>query len=327
MSRRRLIWRPRLRPSLRQTDLVGSLRSAPNVQVLRRGGLNFEPVVQGLRETQLAMVVDGTRTFAAGPARMDSEPSHVEPGNVESVQVISGPYALTEGAGAMAAILVRSKRAATVGQWNFGGNTGTGWRSNGSGRSAHTRIDLGRSNFGLGLRASGDLLDDYSAGGRQGRSALVPSDAATHQFGASLRYSPFPDQELMADGFYDEQTGIDYPGRLLTAEHFLLRAWRASYRRANLEGAVSNLKFVAYVNRKSHRMSNRGKPTAMDMPGRTPPFALDVSLPAESDTVGGEGRVELSRGILATASGLRFLSPRAGRAASRFAGQQPEVDL
>ena len=184
---------PVLADALRQTDLVRSLGSAPNVQVLRRGGLNFEPAVQGLRETQLAMVVDGTRTFAARPARMDSELSHAEPGNVESVQVISGPYALTEGAGAMAATLVRSIRAATAKQWSFGGRTGVGWRSNGSSRSAQTRIDLVRSNFGLGLRASGDLLDDYSAGGRRGLNALVPSDAATHQFGASLRYSPSPD--------------------------------------------------------------------------------------------------------------------------------------
>ena len=54
------------------------------------------------------MVVDGTRTFAAGPARMDSELSHIAPGNVDSVEVVTGAYALAEGAGAMGAILVRS---------------------------------------------------------------------------------------------------------------------------------------------------------------------------------------------------------------------------
>lgn len=93
---------------LPRSDLVGSLRAAPHVHVLRRGGTNFEPVVQGLRETQVAMVVDGSRTFAAGPARMDSELSHVDPGQVASVEVVTGPYALTEGAGAMAAILVQA---------------------------------------------------------------------------------------------------------------------------------------------------------------------------------------------------------------------------
>ena len=140
------------------------------------------------------------------------------------------------------------------------------------------------------VRATGDLLDDYEpgAGGRPS-PALMPGDAASHQFGARMRFSPTADQELLIGGFYDEQTGVDYPGRLLTAEHFLLRSWQASYRVANPEGPVSSVALRAYVNKKSHRMSNRGKPTAADMPGRKPPFALDVSLPAESDTVGGPG--------------------------------------
>lgn len=283
--------------SATQPDLVQALRGTPHVQVLRRGGTNFEPVVQGLRETQVAMLVDGTRTFAAGPARMDSELSHVEPGDVESVEVVTGPYAMTEGAGAMAAILVTSSPIVEGPDWRFGGRGGIGWRSNGSGRAGHTRVSAGNSGFGFTLRAAGDLLDDYRAGMHgTAAGALVQGDATSHQLGASVRFNPSVEQEIMAAGFYDEQTGIDYPGRLLTAEHFLLRGWRASYRLARPEGVLSALKLTAYLNKKSHRMSNRGKPTAMGMPGRKPPFALDVSLPAEADTSGGSGSVELSPG-------------------------------
>lgn len=280
---------------LPRSDLVGSLRAAPHVHVLRRGGTNFEPVVQGLRETQVAMVVDGSRTFAAGPARMDSELSHVDPGQVASVEVVTGPYALTEGAGAMAAILVQADGIPRYPDWRVGLRGSLGWRSNGAGRFAQTRVDAGRSNLGFSLRGGGDLQADYRAGG-SGRqiAARVPGDASGHQVGASLRFNPSERQEVQLGGFYDEQTGVDYPGRLLTAEHFLLRAWRARYRWANADRLVSGLRLNAYVSKKSHRMSNRGKPTAMDMPGRRPPFALDVSLPTEADTVGGAGRVELS---------------------------------
>lgn len=280
---------------LAKPDLVESLRAAPNVHVMRRGGTNFDPVVQGLREYQLAMVVDGTRTFAAGLARMDSELSHVDPGSVASVQVVTGPYALTEGSGALAAILVDSVGLPTRPRRFVGGSGGLAWRSNGSGRMGHARLHGVGSAFGFGLHASGDLLDDYEAG-RSGRpaSTLVPGDASSHQVGARTRFNPTPDQEILASGLYDEQTSIDFPGRLLTAEHFLLRSFRASYRWAWPDGAVRSVRLTAYSNRKSHRMSNRGKPTSRPMPGRMPPFALDVSLPAESDTVGSTGRVELS---------------------------------
>ena len=281
-----------------QPDLVDSLREAPHVQVLRRGGTNFEPVVQGLRETQVAMLVDGTRTFAAGPARMDSELSHVEPGNVESVEVVTGPYALTEGAGAMAAILVTSSPIVKTGDWRFDGRGGIGWRSKRLGACRGTPVSargvrVSVSVFGRVVTCwttippvAAVLREAPWSRAMHRRTSLVPvSDSV-----------PSDDQEFTVSGFYDEQTGVDYPGRLLTAEHFLLRAWRASYRLAKPEGLVSALKLTGYVNTKSHRMSNRGKPTAMDVPGRKPPFALDVSLPAEADTSGGSGSVELSPG-------------------------------
>ncbi len=282
---------------LARAGLVESLRSTPHVRLLRRGGTNFEPVVQGLRETQLAMVVDGTRTFAAGPARMDSELSHVDPNSVAAVEVVTGPYALTEGAGAMAAILVNSEEIPKRQNWRLGGRGGIGWRSNGAGRMGNARIDAGNSGFGFSIRGTGDLLDDYKSGA-SGRSSasVVPADAASHQFGAKMRFNPSAEQEVLIGGFYDEQTGVDFPGRLLTAEHFLLRSWQASYRLAKPEALLSSVKLSAYVNKKSHRMSNREKPTALDMPGRKPPFALDVSLPAEADTFGGAGRFELSPG-------------------------------
>ncbi|MCP5120005.1 MAG: hypothetical protein GY953_55105, partial [bacterium] len=47
-------------------DLAEQLKAIPGVLDVRRGATNMDRVVQGLRESQLAVVVDGTRTFAAG---------------------------------------------------------------------------------------------------------------------------------------------------------------------------------------------------------------------------------------------------------------------
>jgi iron complex outermembrane receptor protein len=283
------------REAVAATDLVESLASSPHVRLVRRGGTNFEPVVQGLREAQVVMVVDGTRTFAAGPARMDSDLSHVDPGSVDSVEVVTGPYALSEGAGAMAAIVVNSDQIPRKDAWRLGGRASLGWRNNGAGRVAQTRVHAGDSDFGFRLHASGSLQDDYNAGTAGARpDVLVPADASAHQFGGRFRFNLTDTQELSVGGFYDEETGIDYPGRLLTAEHFLLRSWSARYRLAGLEGPLRALTLNAYSNGKGHRMSNRGKPTRMDMPGRTPPFGLDISLPAESHTLGASGRIELA---------------------------------
>jgi len=276
------------------TDLVDSLRATPGVNILRRGGTNFEPVVFGLRETQVAMVVDSTRTFAAGPGRMDSELSHVEPGHIKAVRVVTGPYALTEGAGAMSALVVDTPQVPRFDSFRMGGRLSAGYGTNGAGRFGRTRIFGGDRRFGFSLRAAGNKGNDYRAGESGGQpERSIPGDYSNHQFGGKLRFNPTDSQEIALAGLYDEQTGVDYPGRVLNAAHFILRGWNGSYLLKDPSDKVRAVKLNAYLNKKSHRMFNDGKPTAMDMPGRMPPFALRVDLPTESDTFGGAGSVDL----------------------------------
>lgn len=50
-------------------DLVESIVSSPHFRLLRRGGTNCEPVVEGPHGTRVVTVVDGSKTSAAGPAQ------------------------------------------------------------------------------------------------------------------------------------------------------------------------------------------------------------------------------------------------------------------
>ncbi len=68
-------------------DLGQSLRSHAGVTALRRGAINLDPSVRGLYAEQIGVVVVGTRTFAAGPARMDSGLSHISPHALQSLRV------------------------------------------------------------------------------------------------------------------------------------------------------------------------------------------------------------------------------------------------
>ncbi len=169
-----------------------------------------------------------------------------------------------------------------------------GWRSNGSGRLVRIRIFSSARKVDFSLSTAGNKGNDYQAGSRGPIDDLaIPGDYSNHQIGGKLRFKPADNQEIALSGFYDEQTGIDYPGRLLNAEHFILRSWNGGYYISNPSDLISSINFNFYLNGKSHRMRNTEKPTARDMPGRRPPFAFEVSLPTESDTFGGAGRIEL----------------------------------
>ena len=174
-------------------DLAERLKEVPGVLTVRRGGTNLEPVIQGLREHQVAMVVDGSRTFAAGPARMDSGISHVDPARVSSLEVIKGPYALSECAGGLAAVLVKTDPVPVHDKMIFGGSVSSGYSFNGSNRFGHTRFISRRSNDLLLFRDSvwpearirdqGFYLTSSKAGEDWGMAAAVRFDAVQAEAG------------------------------------------------------------------------------------------------------------------------------------------------
>ena len=282
-------------------DLVEALRDEPALAAVRRGSINLDPNVRGLQEGQIAATVDGTRTFAAGPARMDSDLSHVGPDAVESVQVVKGPYALTWGAGALSAIRVETFRPPfredggdEAGGW--GGRATGSWGENGSVTQGGATVYRSgeRSRFVLSLdRRTGD---DY----RAGDGSTVPGDYRSGGARWRLGFRPGERTTIEYSGGYQEQHDLDYPGRILDATYFYTRShavdldWTAGDGGRALRGVHAQV----YSNAKDHRMNNDEKPTARPMPGRVPPFGLDVDLPTESDTRGASIHADLEGGGL-----------------------------
>ncbi|MFP3939877.1 MAG: TonB-dependent receptor domain-containing protein [Thermoanaerobaculia bacterium] len=280
-------------------DLGEALRQRPALSAHRRGPINLDPTVRGLQEGQVAVLMDGTRTFAAGPGRMDSDLAHVNPHALESLRVVKGPYALTWGAGALAAIQAESFRAPFSDEPAWAGEVRAGWGENGSvGDGAATVYRSGeRSRFSLTV--ADRTGDDYEAGD----GSVVSADFASRNARWSFGFRPGgPDGATTVEysGGYQEQLDVDYPGRLLDATYFYTRSHALELDWRGAGGTVTQVRARVYSNRKDHRMSNDAKPSAQPSPERLPPFALDVDLPTESNTVGGAAHAVFRRG------GVRF---------------------
>jgi iron complex outermembrane receptor protein len=276
-------------------DLAQSLRSHPGVTAVRRGAVNLDPSVRGLYAEQIGVFVDGTRTFAAGPARMDSALSHISPHALQSLRVVRGPYALTWGAGTLSAVQAETfKPEFGAGGFQVGGRAGYNYGSNGGANDGFASLygssDRVRFTFQHNTRMGSDYTDgngdtvegDYESfdtrwdlGARVGRRTL-------------LEYS----------GGFQRQNDLDYPGRLLDATFFETRSHALEVSHAPAAGVLTELAGRAYVNRKDHLMNNDNKLTALRNHHRTPPFPIRVDLPTSADTVGGRFHAALATGPL-----------------------------
>ncbi|MEM9291415.1 MAG: TonB-dependent receptor [Acidobacteriota bacterium] len=294
-------------------DLARSLEQAPGLDATRRGTINLEPAVRGLQENQLALFVDGTRLLAAGPARMDSGISHVSPYAVEEVRAVKGPYALSWGAGALSAVEVLTPSGAfSTGAVETEGRLGASYRDNGSASDFWGSLGGGTETVRFYLGLSSRQGDDYDAGD----DSSVDAEYESLEGRFSLGFQLSPSWLLQYRGALQRQDDVEYAGRLLTAELFDTDSHALGAQFVPDSGDWSEIYVQVYANLKDHRMNNSGKPTAVAMPGRIPPFALRVDLPTTSDTIGGRLRAQRDSGDWTWRYGLdRY---EAEQAADRF---------
>jgi iron complex outermembrane receptor protein len=282
-------------------DLAQSLRSHAGVTALRRGAINLDPSVRGLYAEQIGVFVDGTRTFAAGPARMDSALSHVSPHALQSLRVVRGPYALTWGAGTLSAIQAETFKPAFGGSdFRLGGRAGYNYGSNGGANDGFASLYGSSDRFRFAFQHNTRVGSDYADGNGDTVQGDYESFDTRWDVGARLGSETL----LEYSGGFQQQNDIDYPGRILDATFFETQSHAFQFLHTPANGAVTEIAASGYANLKAHLMNNDAKPTALRNHQRTPPFPIRVDLPAGADTVGGRFHAALATGSLRYKLGL-----------------------
>lgn len=282
-------------------DAADVLRELPGSDAMRRGALGFDPVVRGLRDTQLGVYVDAARTFPGGPAGMDTPLSHVDPAHIQSMEVISGPYALTWGAGNLSAIRVTTDALPGAGAAPFSTRLSTGFDSNIAARefaatAAGALVRDGRVQYSLG----GTWRDgrDY----RDGNGTVVGGDFLSREWRSKVGIRTSDKGLLTVSGSKQEQRDIDYPGRPLDAAYFdsyQLQAdysWRAAGLAQSQAFAVRSVELMGYAYNVDHLMDNDEKPTALANAQRTPPFPLIINTWSGVYVTGGRAATSVTTG-------------------------------
>ena len=268
------------------------LRELPGINAVRRGPIGLDPVIRGLRETEVGTYVDGTRYFPGGAARMDSPLSHYDPTSVDKVQVVKGPYALTWGAGNLSAIKVTSPSLPGMNSKILNGKIITGYQSNFNAKLASASINGRKGLFSYWINGDWREGKNYT----DGNGVEIPAGFHSKEIRGKLGIDLNSLSTVILSGGYQKQNDLDYPGRLLNARFFKVANFNVKYLYHPENGILKNLEIVGYVNNVDHRMDNNGKPTSLPMPGRKPPFPLFIGVNTSSNVKGGKISAKLKTG-------------------------------
>jgi iron complex outermembrane receptor protein len=264
-----------------------SLRLLLGSDAVRRGPVGLDPVVRGLRETEVGAYVDGVRIFPGGPARMDSQIAHVDPTSMARMHIVQGPYALTWGAGNLSAISVETPDF--PGSDGVSASFGAGFDSNRNAADVSGTMSGRQGDVGYWAHGAYRTGSSY----RSGDGTEIPADFTSWEGRAKLGFDTGSASRLTLSGGYQGQGPIGYAGRLLNAKFFHTPVAAVNWKLDRAQGTLSSLDIQGNFAKVTHAMTNKGKPTAEDDPNRVPPFALDVGIDTESTTWGGRAAAGL----------------------------------
>lgn len=269
------------------------LRDLPGVSSVRRGPMGLDPNVRGLSETEVGVCIDGMRTFPAGPARVDSPMSHIDPSTIAGVNVVKGPYALTWGPNNMSAVRV-TRRGEDPPRTPPAGTVRTGYDTH---REAveTTGFVMGRQGrWFYSANGAWRRGDDFDAGNGDN----IPGDFSSVEGRERIGVELTDRSTLALSGSYQDQNDIDYPGRLLNAELFETGMGTLEYERTAEQGLLRSLTVRASAQQTLYEMTNRGKPTfeAGTLPNGNPRPPLRIGVESEIQNDSGRIAADLSPG-------------------------------
>ena len=280
-------------PAARETaDL---LRDIPGVSGSRMGGHGTDPVIRGLGQTRLNVLLDGAYVHGGCPNRMDPPTAYAPATGYERITVIKGVRTLEYGGGGPGGTILLERvtpRFVTDEQWRASADAG--YRSNGDGWDVAADLAAGSPTGFARIIASHSEADNYDdGGGNEVRSAYEDNTGAL-----LLGYTPNEDTRIELSAERQQLRDVLFAGAGMDSPKSDNDTYRLKFETADL-GVLASLRGELYRSEVDHVMDNYSL--------REPPSPMMLMrAPSSSDTTGGRLVTEMDSAIGRWKLGIDF---------------------
>jgi len=252
------------------TDAI--LAKNGRIELMKRGGFAFEPVLNGMASDRLNLTIDGMKIFGACTDKMDPVTSYVEPNNMKSVSVQHGSSDSMFGSSLGGSINMETNGATINANKPISGEVGVGFQSAALGANALFSLNYSRARWAVRANGVYRKFQNYRSGG----GAEVQFTQFEKWNGAiSAKYMPTDRDVFRFDFIMDEGYNIGYAALPMDVLFAKAKIYGLTYQHYPSQSWFEKFETKVYANTVNHSMDDTKRPNVvmhMDMPGWTKTF-------------------------------------------------------
>jgi len=159
--------------------------SVPSIDISRRSGIANDILIRGQKRDNISVEVDGTKVYGACPNRMDPPVSHIVANQIETIEVIEGPFDVETFGTMSGGIKITTKQPTKElkGQINLGVGS-FNYKKVGATLSGGTDV------IRLSVTVSTESSDQYKDGDGNTIAQQVDNYAGTNTLLQGVKYKP-----------------------------------------------------------------------------------------------------------------------------------------
>jgi iron complex outermembrane recepter protein len=238
------------------------------VSLLRRGGYGQEPMLRGMTNGQINVVIDGVKIFGACTDRMDPVTIYVEPVNLSVIQSSSGIGGAEFGSTFGGSInLMLAEPMISEKKWS--GRGGIDVQSSARGINYFSVLNMSQRKSAFRSSLSYRKNGNYHSGGG---AEVSYSQYEKVNAGLSAKWTASPADTIQADAIFDRGWNIGFPALSMDAGSATAGIFSMTWRHVTPWRFLHHFKVKGYHNVVVHSMSDDFRPSTgmkMDMPGRS----------------------------------------------------------
>ncbi|HIP55028.1 MAG TPA: TonB-dependent receptor [Sulfurimonas autotrophica] len=249
--------------------------TVPSIGMSRRSGIANDILIRGQKRDNISIEVDGTKVYGACPNRMDPPISHIVANQIETIEVIEGPYDVTTYGNLSGGVKITTKKPTKElkGQINLGFGA---WNYKKFGASGSGGNDFIR----ISITASTESSDQYSNAKSDTLAQQVQKSAPLgNQYQAQYEdMQAYKKNSLMAKAFIttaknqelrlsvtaNRSENVLYPNSPMDAIYDDSNIYSIAYNIDNISAIYKNINLQYYYSDVDHPMSTEYRNAALN---------------------------------------------------------------